>query len=28
MVVRSTILIVGSSRRDRDAEHNSFPVFS
>ena len=28
MVVRSTISIVGSSRRDRDAEHNSFPVFS
>jgi len=28
MVVRSIISIVGSSRRDRDAEHNSFPVFS
>ena len=28
MVVRSTISIVGSSRRDRDAERNSFPVFS
>jgi hypothetical protein len=28
MVVRSIISIVGSSRRDRDAERNSFPVFS
>ena len=28
MVVRSTISIVGSSRRDRDAERNSFPVIS
>ena len=28
MVVRLTISIVCSSRRDRDAEHNSFPVFS
>ena len=28
MVVRSTISIVGSSRRDRDAERNAFLVFS
>ena len=28
MVVRSTISIVGSSHRDRDAESNSSPVFS
>ena len=28
MVVRSIILIVGSSRRDRDVERNSFLVFS
>jgi hypothetical protein len=28
MVVRSIISIVGSSRRDRDAERNSFPVIS
>ena len=28
VVVRLTISIVGSSRRDRDAERNSFPVFS
>jgi len=28
MVVRSIILIVGSSRRDRDVERNAFLVFS